>query len=340
VRGLAAQLEKTSIDRLILTSRSNLFYLTSLWPIGQTFLSISRSGQLEVFGSRLDFFLTESDEVKVFAGRGEADILESMKRSIAAAEDKYVEVDHPSTVSEKLRASPGFAIVPGNRMVERMRSAKDEQEVECLKRSAELAKEGMKAALEEIREGVTEREVARAAHIAMVDKGAEETAFEISVGSGWRSSLPHAIPTDKEMERGELVVVDLGADLEHYKSDMTRTQAIGSPEGQGRKLLDAVMAAYDACLGGVAPDVKASDLASKCDSVLTSAGFSEGILHGLGHGVGLDIHEEPTLSTKSADTLIAGHVVTIEPGVYLRGIMGARWENTVLVTKAGHEVLT
>jgi len=328
------------VDRLLLSETPNVFYLVGIWPIGQIILSVSKAGELAVFGSKLDLFLSESDEVDVFTGRGEAEISEELMKRIAAAGDAYVETDGVMPLGGRLGSECRALVKAGNSIVQGIRSVKDEDEIRLMRKSGELTKEGMEAALERTKAGVTEKEIATSALCAMLERGADEPAFRISVGSGWRASLPHALPTEKKVADGELVVIDLGADLEHYKSDMTRTVLVGAPNGQARRVFDSVKEAYDACIENVAPGAKISDLAMKADRIVSSAGFSEGILHGLGHGVGLDIHEEPSVSTKSPRKLVPGNVVTIEPGVYIRGVVGARWENTVLVTSDGHDVLT
>jgi Xaa-Pro aminopeptidase len=337
---LADLLQQTSVDRLLLSETPNVFYLVGVWPIGRTVLSVSRAGDLSIFGSKLDLFLSESDEVDVFTGRGEAEISEELIKRIAATGDAYVETDGIVPLDGRSRPECRALVRLGNSIVQGIRSVKDEEEIRLMKRSGELAKEGMKAALERTKVGVSEKDIARSAQCAMLEKGADEFAFRTSVGSGWRASLPHALPTEKRVADGELVVIDLGADVEHYKSDITRTVLVGAPNGQTRKVFDSVKGAYDACVEDVAPGAKTNDLALKADRILSSAGFSEGILHGLGHGVGLDIHEEPSVSAKSLGKLVSSNVITIEPGVYIRGVTGARWENTVLVTSAGHDILT
>jgi len=340
VRRLVERLQSTSIDRLVLSQACNIFYLTNLWPVGPAALSIRRSGDMEIFGSSLDLHVVESDEVRIFAERTEADTVGQLARSIASHGDRYVEVDRTGGISSRLESASNSLVKAGNRLVDDMRSVKDDDELRTIRRCGGIAKEGMRAALESLREGATEREVARAAQVEMISGGADGVAFDIGIGSGWRASLPHAPPTDKRIARGELVVVDLGADLAHYKSDVTRSVAVGPVGDIEKKVLDTVVEAYDISVGDVVPGAKISELAKRSDDIITSAGFSEGILHGLGHGVGLEIHEGPAVTGKNTGELVAGHVVTIEPGIYVRGVTGARWEDTVLVTKAGHATLT
>lgn len=334
------QLRKTAIDRLLLLETPNVYYLTGIWPIGQTILSVPKDGEVEILGSKLDLFLVESDEMKTFSGQNEGEIAEELLRMLSSSGDAYVEVDGVLPISGKLESSSNALVRSGNRIVQGIRSVKDEDEIGLLRRSAELARKGTEAALSRAKAGVTEKEVARSAHAEMIKGGADDMAFPISVGSGWRASLPHALPTDKKIQEGDLVVIDLGADFDHYKSDVTRTVGIGAISEHDRRVLDAVVKAYDETVRDVEAGARASDLASKADRVIASAGFSEGILHGLGHGVGLEIHEGPTVNKKNDEMLQAGNVVTVEPGAYLRGITGARWENTLLVRTGGYDVLT
>ncbi|MBV9465671.1 MAG: M24 family metallopeptidase, partial [Solirubrobacterales bacterium] len=188
--------------------------------------------------------------------------------------------------------------------------------------------------------GRTEREVALALEAGMRERGAQRASFETIVASGPRGALPHAQARDVTIERGELVVIDWGAELDGYCSDCTRTIATNGLGDQGREVYELVRAAQLAGLEAVAAGRSAREVDGVAREVIENGGYGERFGHGLGHGVGLEVHERPRLSQRSRDALEAGNVVTVEPGVYLPGELGVRIEDLVVVTEQGCEILT
>jgi Xaa-Pro dipeptidase len=174
----------------------------------------------------------------------------------------------------------------------------------------------------------------------MRKQGSYGTAFETIVASGSCSAFPHGGCSEREIRKGDLVVVDVGATYKFYRSDMTRTFVVGKPSEKQKKLHQTVKTAQDKAFETVKPNVKAKDVDAAARKVIADAGYDEFFVHSLGHGVGLEVHEPPTLSPESKDTLAAGNVVTVEPGIYLVGYGGVRIEDTVLVQKNGAEKLT
>jgi Xaa-Pro aminopeptidase len=225
------------------------------------------------------------------------------------------------------------------RLIAEMRMIKSAQEIARLKKSAALASLGMKRAAELIEEGRTEREIAAEVEYEMRRAGSESIPFDTIVASGKNSWLPHAMATEKRLRDGELIVVDLGARYKGYISDMTRTFAL-SPTRKQLRLLDVIKRAQKAALARVRDGARASDVDAAARRVASLAGYARFYLHSTGHGVGLDVHELPNLSPKSKEILRSGVVTTVEPGAYVRGVGGARWEDMVLVTKRGRELLT
>jgi Xaa-Pro aminopeptidase len=224
-------------------------------------------------------------------------------------------------------------------LIAEMRMIKSAQEIACLKKSAALASLGMKRAAELIEKGRTELEIAAEVEYDMRKAGSDGIPFDTIVASGKHSWLPHAMATKKCLRYGELVVVDLGARYEGYVSDMTRTFAL-SPTRKQLKLLDTIKRSQKAALARVRDGVRASDVDAAARRVASLAGYARFYLHSTGHGVGLDVHEPPSLSPRSTEILRSGMVTTVEPGAYVRGVGGARWEDMVLVTKRGRELLT
>ncbi|MEM3673115.1 MAG: Xaa-Pro peptidase family protein [Candidatus Bathyarchaeia archaeon] len=225
-------------------------------------------------------------------------------------------------------------------LVWELRKVKDEKELEFMRKAAELTMGGMKAAYETIKSGVKEYEVAAEIEYAMRKKGSWGTAFDTIVASGARSAFPHGGCTDREIRDGDLVVVDIGATYCFYRADMTRTFVAGTPSEKQRKLYEIVRTAQEKAFQTIKHKVKAKNVDATARKVIGEAGYGEYFTHGLGHGVGLEIHEPPTLSSESKDVLAAGNVVTNEPGIYLVGYGGVRIEDTVLVQRGGAEKLT
>ena len=220
-----------------------------------------------------------------------------------------------------------------------LRKIKTKKEIKYLRKSAKIAARGMKLAEELIEEGRSELEVAAGVEYEMRKLGSEGTPFNTIVASGRNSWLPHAIATGKRLKRGELVIVDLGATYRGYVSDMTRTFAL-NPTRKQERLLEVARRAQKAALQRVKDGARGSSVDEGARKVLREAKYERFCLHGSGHGVGLDVHEPPSLSPDSDDILRSGMVVTVEPGVYVRSVGGARFEDMVLVKKEGYEPLT
>jgi Xaa-Pro dipeptidase len=233
-------------------------------------------------------------------------------------------------------------LVATSRPVEALRLVKDDAEVAVLRAACAAADTALAGLLAEggLRPGRTEREVARDLEARMVRAGAAGPSFETIVATGVHSAVPHHRPTDTQLRRGDLLKMDFGALVEGYHSDMTRTVVLGEPAGWQRELYDLVAAAQAAGRAALraGSDVREVDAAAR--DVITEAGHGEDFVHGLGHGVGLQIHEAPSLSRFGVGTLVAGMAVTVEPGVYLAGRGGVRIEDTLVVSDGEPELLT
>jgi Xaa-Pro aminopeptidase len=231
-------------------------------------------------------------------------------------------------------------VVPTENVVERLRSVKEPGEVARIRAACSIADDALADVLPRLRDGVTERAFALALENSMRERGASGTSFETIVASGPNGAKPHARPTERVIGEGELIVVDFGCIVDGYCSDMTRTVSVGDPGPEARRVWDVVAesqrAGRDAVRAGVA--CREVDRASR--DVIDEAGWGATFAHGTGHGVGLEIHEAPRVASSADGTLEPGHVVTVEPGVYLPGVGGVRIEDTVVVTDGGAEPLT
>jgi Xaa-Pro aminopeptidase len=238
----------------------------------------------------------------------------------------------------------GITFRSTERVVEQARLIKDTAEIETLREAARRLSDVATAAFAGVREGVSERHVAGVIESAMRAAGYERVAFDTIVGSGPNAALPHYRAGDRMLSSGDLVVLDFGGVLDGYCCDLTRTVSIGSPSAEARQLHAAVFDAQRAALAAVRPGVETSAVDAAARNVLEEHGLGAAFGHGTGHGLGLDIHEEPRITWPRPDvpsvTLAPGMVFTIEPGAYLSGFGGVRIEDDVLVTETGCEVLT
>jgi Xaa-Pro aminopeptidase len=242
------------------------------------------------------------------------------------------------TLSENLL--PNASVEPVAGMIEQLRGVKDPGEIEAVRRSMRIAVKAFEQTVRHVRPGMTESDLAAELDHRMRLGGAEGPAFETIVAAGKRSALPHARPGAARIEAGQLVLIDMGASAEGYASDMTRMLYVGEPSRRIRKLYAGVLEAQLAATDAVRAGVSAAQVDRVARRVLRGYGLDKLFVHSTGHGLGLEIHENPRLGRHSRDRLDAGMVVTIEPGIYLEGFGGIRIEDTVVVTSKGAEVLT
>ena len=243
----------------------------------------------------------------------------------------------PWSFAEQLREG-GVELVPRKGLVEQLRAVKDDGELETFRRACAITDRMFERLVSEVRfVGRPERDVAWDITRIYHEEGADDQAFEAIVGSGSNGALPHARAGDRVIGDGELVVIDTGCRVDGYLSDYTRTVATGELDVELREAYDVVLAAQQAGLDAIRAGESGVDVDAAARAVIEGSAFAGAFGHGLGHGLGLDVHEAPRLSTESSDTLAAGNVVTVEPGVYLPGRFGIRIEDDVIVTDDGLE---
>ena len=230
--------------------------------------------------------------------------------------------------------------VPLSGIVESLRAVKDRAELARIEAAADIADRALASVAPMLRPGTTESHIQQALDGAIRSAGASGPAYDTIVASGPNAALPHATPTDRRLECGDLVIIDVGALVDGYRSDMTRTFVLGDPSDRAAAMLDAVERSQAAGAAAVAPGVEAGDIDRVCRSVIADAGMGDAFVHGTGHGVGLDIHELPRVASGSAAALEPGNVLTVEPGVYFPGFGGVRVEDLLVVTDSGCRPLT
>lgn len=225
-------------------------------------------------------------------------------------------------------------------VVERLRDVKDEEEIRTISEAARITDAAFTEVLNSIKPGVTERRIAAELEYRLRLAGADSGGFSFIVASGERSALPHGLASDKEIGRDEFVTLDFGANVRGYLSDLTRTVFVGKPSELHEKLYAIVLEANLKTIAGLRPGLSGREGDSLGRDVIASYGYGERFGHGLGHGFGLEIHEQVRLSRESKSVLEPGHVLTVEPGIYIPGFGGVRIEDDVLITDDGVKVLT
>jgi Xaa-Pro aminopeptidase len=350
---LVSELAERELDGLLVESPADLRYLTGFTGSHGMALMRARPSAEGSSGGHLfltDFrYTTQAAEQVPPAYAREVVAGELLDAALAALggpagrlgfDETTLTVARHRHLAEKLPR--GWVLVPAPSLVANLRLVKDAGEIVRMRAAAELADEALREVLEAGIVGRTEREVAIVLELAMRRLGAEAPSFPSIVAAGAHGALPHAEPRDVEIPRDVLVTIDWGALHEGYCSDCTRTYATG--EGistQAREIYELVLAAQERGVEAVRPGPSGREVDATARAVIEAAGHGEHFGHGLGHGVGLEIHEGPRLSrTAGEEPLRAGNVVTVEPGVYLPGILGVRIEDLLVVAEGGQEVLT
>jgi Xaa-Pro aminopeptidase len=255
-----------------------------------------------------------------------------------AFDDAHMSVKDHGRLAGMLRA--GIELVPAGGAIETLRAVKDADELEAIRAAARLADDALTDVLGRGLVGRSERDVALDLEFTMRRMGAQAASFPPIVAAGEHGALPHATPRDMPIAAGTLVVVDWGAQLDGYASDCTRTYATGDIDPRDGQVYELVLHAQEAALAAVRPGPTGREVDAVARSIIDAAGHAEHFGHGLGHGVGLDVHEGPRLSKQGETALAAGMVVTVEPGVYVPGAVGVRIEDLVIVTDDGAEVVS
>jgi Xaa-Pro aminopeptidase len=336
---LAGLLPEHELDQLFVSDLMNVRYLTGF---------TGTNGACLVGGDELIFFTDfryverAEREVGDEWERPEAErelvpqIVGRMKGRVGF-EDAKLSVRQLARI--EAAAGDDVEFVAAGDLVEQLRVVKEQAELDRIAAAAELADGVYRWALERGLAGRTERDVARDCEARMRELGAEPS-FPPIVAAGENGALPHAEPGEREIGQGELVIFDMGALLDGYCSDCTRTYATGDPGDEAREVYELVLRAQEAALDAIRPGATGKEVDAVAREIISEAGYGDRFGHGTGHGVGLEVHEGPRLATTSEDELAEGNVVTVEPGVYLPGSFGVRIEDLVTVTADGHRNLS
>lgn len=333
---LASRLPALEVDALLITRLPNVGYLTGF---------TGSNGQLLLTASEALFFTDSRYEeqarrqlpdiqARIYA-RELATSLPQACRDARVGRLGFESAGLTYKAFEKLRTADGAELVPVGDEVELLRQAKDREEIRLIERAQDLTDEAFERVLAKLVEGVTERETALELEDAMRHGGADRVGFDTIVAFGENAAEPHHGPTDRPLSRGDVVKMDFGCVVDGYHSDMTRTVAVGDPDPRLVEIHEVVRKAQEAGIAATRRGARAGDVDEAARKVIRAAGYGERFGHSLGHGVGLEVHEGPSLRAGSDEVLPEGAVVTVEPGIYVPGLGGVRIEDMVEVTADG-----
>ena len=339
------KIQQKSLDGYLITSRTDQFYFTGFDGEDGAALITARDVYLITDGRFSQEAAETAPWAKAVVRQGRlteavAQVATNRRLRRIGFQPEILTVRDHRAFTQALRPAK---LVPLSDISEALRVLKDEGEVETIIRAGRVATEAFRRTIRRLRPGMTELELAALLEYEMMRGGASGPSFPTIVAEGPRAALPHARPTNRRIRVGSLVLIDWGARLGHYCSDLTRVVFVRRIPPRFRRMYQAVLAAQHAGIDAVGPGVRMRDPDVAARAVLKKAGMERAFTHGLGHGLGLEIHEAPRLSSKApgADRpLTPGMVVTVEPGVYFPGVGGVRIEDDVLVTQDGRRLLT
>ncbi len=334
-------LAETGTDAALISLPANVLYLSGF--TGEGHLVLTGDDGAVCTDSRFELQAKEeaSDLETIINANGQlasvSELLDSHGISALAFEEHAITYAQFRQLAEDAGAEN---LRPVKDVVEKQRLVKGTEEIDAIREAARITSQSLTELLSELEPGPTEREVAFELDRRMVMNGADGTAFDTIVASGPSAACPHARPGNRRLADGEMLKIDVGCRLNGYCADMTRTVFFGEPTKKFVAVYNTVLDAQQAALDGLRAGVSCGELDGVARGVIEAGGFGEYFTHSLGHGVGLEVHEAPRVSARSDETLEAGMVVTVEPGIYIEHWGGVRIEDLVVVTEDGCEVLT
>ena len=339
---LRTALRAQQSDVFIITSHQNRRYLTGFTGSAGTVVITQTQALLlvdfrytqQATNQSKEFDVREIDRSHLYETIQE--ILDTESIQTVGFEQQHVTYEAYQLMSSKLTAT----LKPLSNIVENLRMIKTTEEIELIKKAAWVSDEAFKYILTFIKPGVSEIDIANELEFHMRKNGATGAAFDIIIASGHRSALPHGVASDKKIEKGDMLTLDFGAYYQGYRSDMTRTIAVGEPPAKLKEVYQIVYDSLQKALSNMKAGITGKEADSYSRDFIKAKGYEKNYGHGSGHGIGLDIHENIFMSTVCEDILEENMVLTVEPGIYIPKIGGVRIEDDVIVTKNGVEVIT
>lgn len=340
VQAFLDKMQEKELDGIIINNLKNVYYLTGFWGSNGT-VFISRDRQILVTDAR--YIIAAKQEVtgfEIFAERDELATIAKIAKDMGFSRIGFEDEISVSYYYRMRATFEGLELLPQTQYVETLRMIKDETEIATIRKACSISDQAFHDALEFIKPGKTEIEIANFLDFRMRELGAAGLSFDTILASGINSSKPHAHPMHKPVELGEAITMDFGCLYDHYVSDMTRTIYLGHVSDEQAEIYNTVLKANQALIDQAKDGLGFRDFDKIPRDIIVEAGYGEYFTHGIGHGIGLDIHEEPYFSQTSTEVIKSGMVLTDEPGIYIEGKYGVRIEDDILITDTGCEVLT
>jgi Xaa-Pro aminopeptidase len=334
--------DELNVDAFFITATPNIRYITGFTG-EDAFLLLMKDLSYLIVDSR---FTTQANE-EVFDGvkvlEYSHSIVEFIENLLLKNKAHWLGVEKNRISAELYLALQGISfikVVPLDRIVETLRMVKDDAELDTIRKACAISSKSFNETLPFIKEGITEKDIAAELEYRFRKNGAEKTSFDTIVAAGEHGALPHGLASNRKVKAHELIVMDFGVFYNGYASDTTRTVCIGDPEEESAKVYEIVRRAQELGRNVVKEGVYCNNLDVEVRKFISENGFGKHFIHGLGHGVGLEIHELPFVNSRSNVELKEGMIITVEPGIYLKDKFGVRIEDTILVHKDSGEVLT
>ena len=342
IKKIAAKLADYGLDAMLITSESGERY--ALGFHGEGLLLVTRDGaQYSTDGRYIEAAQEQIEGARVQLTTPEKGHMSFAKEYIA--EKKLNNVGFESgamTVDahKKYTQALPCILTPAQTLLDDLRAPKDEGELAIMRRAQAITDEAFKAILNFIRQGMTEREIAARLVYELMSRGGEKVSFDPIVAAGPNGSRPHAVPGDRMVEEGMFITMDFGCKVEGYCSDMTRTVALGQPTQEMEEVYTAVLAAQKAGINAARAGVTGQEIDAAARRVLQEVGYGAFFTHGFGHGLGLEVHEDPSANLRNDKPLPVGAVISAEPGIYIPGKFGVRIEDVLILNETGCEDIT
>jgi Xaa-Pro aminopeptidase len=339
---IRSKIKENEIDGILITKRENYTYLSGFTGSSAYLVITSDSADLITDFRYIEQATKQAPLFNIIKYKGNVaiEINNALKRnnveklgfeSIDLTYDKYEDYSSKFEVKE---------LIPLKNIIESIRMIKDSEELQFIKKAVEIADGAFLNVLPLIKPGILETEVSAEIEYFMKKQGAQGSSFQTIVASGARSAMPHGVASNKEIKNGDVIIMDYGAIYQGYCSDITRTIFLGKPDEKMTKIYDIVLRAQKEALNGSHKGLKGREIDSIAREIINNSGYEKNFGHGLGHGVGLEIHEEPRFAPSDDNTMENGMVVTVEPGIYVEGYGGVRIEDMIVIKDDQPEILT
>jgi Xaa-Pro aminopeptidase len=337
-------LKKKELPAILITNFVNVTYLTG-FSGDDSYLLVRENGDTIISDSRYTTQIQEEcPGLELAVRKNNEGMIKAVEKQLQSFKPQKlgIEGDSMTLTTRGLLENkmPKWEFVATSSMVESLRTIKDKQEIETIRRSIHYAARGFDVIRATLRKNKSEIDIRNDLEYHMRLFGAEDRGFPSIVANGPRAALPHAVPTEKKVESADLLLIDWGAKYEGYISDMTRVLITGKITSKIRRIYQLVLKAQEAAIQAIEPGVACGEIDKIARDIITDGGHGRHFGHGLGHGLGLVVHEQPRFAKENKTILRPGMVVTVEPGIYLEGWGGVRIEDDILVTRGGHEVLS